>query len=76
MADEVRSLREWVQLREMSTRDFADVLGIKSRGSAAHYLAGRREPGIKLAIKVARALGIRVEQVAEWQPEEPQSASQ
>lgn len=56
------SLGEWLDTLGVSGSELARRLGV-SRQNVQHWKAGR-EPGATRAIEIARALGLRVEDIA------------
>lgn len=60
---EQKTLKEWRELREMTQREVAAACEV-TIGAVQGVESGRNEPHIGLALCLARALGISVEQVA------------
>lgn len=67
-AKEVKTIAEWREERGLSMQEFADRAGL-TRGAAGDYMRGRKEPGIRLAYRIARALDVEVTQIKDWQVE-------
>jgi transcriptional regulator with XRE-family HTH domain len=72
-AREVKTLDEWRKHKGLTVQVMADGAGL-TRGAMGDYIKGRKEPGIRLAYRIAGALGVEVTQIADWQiplPAEP-----
>lgn len=69
-AKEVKTLAEWREERGLTVQELADAVGL-TRGSMGNYIKGRVEPGIRLAYRIAGALGVEVTQIKDWQVERP-----
>lgn len=69
-AREVKTLDEWRKHQGLTVQVMADRAGL-TRGSMGNYIKGRKEPGIRLAYRIAAALGVEVTQIADWQSEAP-----
>jgi transcriptional regulator with XRE-family HTH domain len=67
-AKEVKTLEEWRAHRGLTVQAMADAAGL-TRGAMGDYIKGRKEPGIRLAYRIAGALGVDVTQIANWRPE-------
>lgn len=60
---EKKTLTDWRKTRGLSVEEFAERIEV-SKGAAGDYLRGRKEPGVLRAIRMAEALGVKVEQIA------------
>ena len=62
-----RSLSAWRKERGLTVQDLADAIGV-TRSMAGDYLVGRKEPGVRRAIRMALALNVTVEEI-DWDTE-------
>lgn len=69
-AKEVKTIAEWREERGLSVQQLADRAGL-TRGAMGDYIKGRKEPGIRLAYRIADALDVQVTQIKDWQVERP-----
>jgi len=67
-AKEVKTLEEWRAHRGLTVQAMADAAGL-TRGAMGDYIKGRKEPGIRLAYRIANALDVEVTQIKDWQVE-------
>jgi transcriptional regulator with XRE-family HTH domain len=58
-----KTMREWREEREMTQRQVAEACGV-TVGAIQGVESGRNEPHIGLALGIAQALGVPVEQIA------------
>lgn len=59
--------RELMQLREISTQDLADALGVTAP-AARHYLNGTRNPKPGALGKISKRLGVSMSELTEDDP--------
>lgn len=60
---EIKTLKEWRELREITQWQLAVDCGV-TISAVQGVESGRNEPHVGLALKMARSLGVQVEQVA------------
>lgn len=65
----IRTSRVETITRPLSQKGLAKLTGLPAT-SIAHYESGRREPSFRSLIKIARALGVKVSELA-WVPATP-----
>ena len=65
IANDIRRLR--FERGEMTQQGLADACGV-TRQTIIALEAGRYAPSLELAFRIARAFGVRVEDVFHWQP--------
>ena len=70
----VQTLREWRDERGYSLQDMGDKIDM-TRSNYAFYENGARVPNVYLAQRIAAALGVRLEQIANWQPDQEPSST-